>query len=160
MKNTGILFLLLILLIGGIAGMHAQTAVPSQALSGKPMKVDKAQFLKYIYNYEKNPDAWIYEGNIPCIIDFYADWCGPCRKLSPILERVAKKYKGKLVVYKVDTESQRELASYFQVRSIPMIVFVPVKGTPQAVIGLVPKGNLEQIIADVLKIPSVNSTDI
>lgn len=141
-------------------GLSAQTQAPTQALNGKPVKIDKAQFFKYVYNYEKNPNQWTYEGTLPCIIDFYADWCGPCRKLSPILENIAKKYKGKLIVYKVDTEAQRELAAYFNIQSLPTVVFVPINGAPQAAMGLLPQEDIEQIIEDVLNISSTASKDI
>ncbi|MEG0947806.1 MAG: thioredoxin [Bacteroidales bacterium] len=140
--------------------MNAQQAIPQQAQNGKPVKVDKAQFLKYIYNYEKNPQQWTYEGSVPCIIDFYADWCGPCRKLAPILEEIAKQYKGKVIVYKVDTESQRELATYFGIQSLPTMVFVPMNGTPQAAMGLMPKEDIEKIIEEVLKVSVTASKDI
>lgn len=140
--------------------LNAQTPPPQQAMKGKPVKVDKAEFFKYIYNYEKNPGKWVYEGTVPCIIDFYADWCGPCRRLAPILEEIAKEYKGKVVIYKVDTESQRDLAAYFGIQSLPTIVFVPLKGTSQAVMGLVPKAELKKIIGDVLKVTAIKSTDI
>lgn len=140
--------------------MNAQQAIPQQVQNGKPIKVDKAQFLKYIYNYEAHPDQWTYEGSIPCIIDFYADWCGPCRRLAPILEQIAKKYKGKVIVYKVDTESQRDLAAYFSIQSLPTLVFVPVEGTPQAAMGLMPKEDIEKIIEEVLKVSVTAATDI
>lgn len=140
--------------------LNAQTALPQQAKNGKPVKIDKADFLKYIYNYEKSPDKWVYEGSVPCIIDFYADWCGPCRRLAPILEDIAKQYKGKVIVYKVDTESQRELAAYFNIQSLPTIVFVPLNGTPQAAMGLMPKEEIEKIIGEVLKVTAAESTDI
>lgn len=140
--------------------INAQVAAPQQAQNGKPVKVDKAQFLKYIYNYEKHPDQWTNEGTLPCIIDFYADWCGPCRKLAPILDNIAKKYKGKLIVYKVDTESQRELAAYFNIQSLPTLVFVPMNGTPQAAMGLLPQEDIEKIIEEVLNISTVAEKDI
>ncbi|MEG1586174.1 MAG: thioredoxin [Bacteroidales bacterium] len=140
--------------------LSAQVPLPQQAKDGKTVKVDKAQFLKYIYNFDKNPQQWTYEGNLPCIIDFYADWCGPCRRLAPILDKIAKEYKGKLIVYKVDTESQRELAAYFNIQSLPTIVFVPLDGAPQASMGLLSQDDLEKIIEEVLKISSTASKDI
>ena len=91
----------------------------------------KAEFLEKVWNYEKNSKEWKYEGDKPCIIDFYTTWCGPCKRLSPILEELAKEYDGKIIVYKVNTEVERELASVFQVRSIPTLLFCPLKDNPQ-----------------------------
>lgn len=101
-----------------------------QAKSGEILHVTKADFMKLVMDYEKNPDSWIYQGEIPCIVDFYADWCAPCRITSPILEELAKEYSGKIKVYKVDIEKERELAGVFGVQSIPTFLFCPMKGNP------------------------------
>ncbi|MCO6462819.1 MAG: thioredoxin [Saprospiraceae bacterium] len=101
-------------------------------------------------NYEKNPEEWIYLGDKPCVIDFYADWCGPCKFVAPILEELAMEYKDEIYIYKVDTESEMELSAVFGIRSIPTILFCPMDGNPQMVNGALPKHNLEQIINDVL----------
>ena len=95
---------------------------------------------------------WDYKGTTPCIIDFYADWCGPCRALAPVLEQVSKEYAGKLEVYKVDTEKETELASMFGVRSIPTLLFIPKEGKPQMSAGAMPKGVLEGSIKEILGI--------
>ena len=116
--------------------------------------------MKDIYNFEKSPQEWIYEGKKPCIIDFYADWCGPCRKLAPIMSSIASKYKGEVIVYKVDTEAQRDLAAFFGIKSLPTIVFVPVNGTPQAAMGLMPEEDIEKYIESVLGINKVVKKDI
>ena len=109
----------------------------------------KQTFLEKIFNYEKNKD-WKFEGELPCIIDFYADWCQPCKMIAPILEELAKEYDGKVNIYKVNTESETELAAAFGIRSIPSLLFVPMNGQPQMAMGALPKDTFKQAIADVL----------
>ncbi|MCK5730589.1 MAG: thioredoxin [Draconibacterium sp.] len=106
-------------------------------------------FKEKVFNYEVNKE-WKYEGDKPCIIDFYADWCGPCKQIAPVLEELAKEYDGKIIIYKVDTEKQKELASAFGIRSIPSLLFVPLSGQPQMSQGALPKEQFEKIINDVL----------
>lgn len=110
----------------------------------------KAEFLEKVWNYEKNSKEWKYEGEKPCIIDFYTTWCGPCKRLSPILEELAQEYAGKIVVYKVNTEVEKELAAVFQVRSIPTLLFCPLKENPQMNVGALPKEQLVEAINKVL----------
>jgi thioredoxin len=109
----------------------------------------KETFLNKVFNYEKNTD-WKYEGTKPCIIDFYADWCGPCKMVAPVLEELANDFEGKLEVYKVDTEAEQELASVFGIRSIPSFLFVPSEGQPQMAMGALPKDTFIQAFKDVL----------
>ena len=90
----------------------------------------KADFLAKVMNYEKNPSEWVFEGDKPCLIDFYADWCAPCRMTSPILEELAKEYGNRINFYKIDTEKERELAAVFGIQSLPSFLFVPLKGRP------------------------------
>ena len=110
----------------------------------------KQTFLEKVFNFEKNKE-WKFEGALPCIIDFYADWCGPCKMVAPVLEELSDEYKGKVNIYKVDTEAEQELAAAFGIRSIPSMLFVPKDGEPQMSQGALPKHELEKIIGDVLK---------
>ena len=113
--------------------------------------LSKKTFLEKVFNYEVNKE-WKFEGDLPCIIDFYADWCGPCKMVAPILEELSEDYKGKVNIYKVDTEAEQELAAAFGIRSIPSILFVPKNAQPQMAQGALPKHQLEQIIKDVLEV--------
>ena len=116
-----------------------------------PVKhLTKQEFIEKVYNYEKNPDKWIYEGNMPAIIDFYATWCGPCKAIAPILEELAKEYAGKIVIYKIDTDKERELAAAFGILSIPTLLFIPAKGDPQVAQGALPKESLKRAIDEFL----------
>ena len=109
----------------------------------------KETFLNKVFNYEKNKE-WKYEGEKPCIIDFYADWCGPCKIVAPVLEELAKDFDGKINVFKVDTEAEQELASVFGIRSIPSFLFVPADGQPQMALGALPKETFVKAFKDVL----------
>lgn len=109
----------------------------------------KETFLEKVFNYEQNKE-WNFEGDMPCIIDFYADWCGPCKMVSPILEELSEEYKGKINVYKIDTESEQELAAAFGIRSIPSILFCPKDEQPQMAQGALPKDALKEAIDKVL----------
>ncbi len=111
----------------------------------------KDTFLKKVFNYEQNKE-WKYSGDKPCIIDFYADWCGPCKMVAPILEELSKEYEGKLYVYKIDTEAEQELASVFGIRSIPSLLFVPMEGQPQMAQGALPKEVFEKAFKDIFGI--------
>lgn len=106
-------------------------------------------FKEKVFNYEKNQD-WKFEGKLPAIIDFYADWCGPCKMVAPILEELSKEYEGKVNIYKVDTEVEQELSQVFGIRSIPSMLFCPVEGQPRMAAGALPKSALIQAIDDVL----------
>lgn len=97
---------------------------------GGAIHLTKAEFLKRVMDYEKNTENWKFAGNRPCIVDFYADWCAPCRITSPILEDLAKEYAGKIDIYKVNVDDEQELASIFGVQSIPSFLFCPLQGEP------------------------------
>ncbi|MBN1155545.1 thioredoxin [candidate division KSB1 bacterium] len=109
----------------------------------------KETFLQKVFNYEQH-NEWKYEGELPCIIDFYADWCGPCKMVAPVLEELAQEYKDDIVIYKLDTEKEQELAGAFGIQSIPSLLFVPKEGQPQMAMGALPKETLKKVIEDVL----------
>ena len=109
----------------------------------------KQSFLDKVFNYEVNQE-WKFEGDLPCIIDFYADWCGPCKIVAPILEELSTEFSGKINIYKIDTEAEQELASAFGIRSIPSILFCPKVGQPQMSVGALPKDSMKQAISDLL----------
>jgi thioredoxin 1 len=111
----------------------------------------KATFLEKVFNFEKNKE-WKFEGKRPVVIDFYADWCGPCKTIAPILEILSEEYGDKIDIYKIDTEAEQELAAAFAIKSIPSMLFCAVEVAPQMANGALPKAELERIIADVLKI--------
>jgi thioredoxin len=110
-----------------------------------------ATFKEKVFNFEENKD-WKYEGSVPCMIDFYANWCGPCKMVAPVLEELQKEYGDKIVIYKVNTEDEQELAGLFGIQSIPSLLFVPTDGQPQMAMGALPKPTFERAIADVLKV--------
>ncbi|MDR0395157.1 MAG: thioredoxin [Tannerella sp.] len=112
--------------------------------------LDKAGFLEKIYNYEKNPKEWIYEGNLPCIIDFYADWCPPCKKVAPILKELADEYKGQVIFYKINVDKERELAKAFNISNIPTFFFIPAKENPQSTAGALPRETFVKVIEEFL----------
>ena len=111
----------------------------------------KATFLKKVFNFEENKE-WKFEGKRPVLIDFYADWCGPCKALAPVLDQLSEEYEGKIDIYKIDTEAEQELAAAFAIRSIPSMLFCPADGQPQMANGALPKAEIERIISDVLKV--------
>ncbi len=108
-------------------------------------------FKEKVFDFEQNSE-WKFSGNKPCLIDFYANWCGPCKVVAPVLEQLAREYDGKLDIYKVDTEIEQELAAVFRIQSIPSILFVPMDGAPQMAMGALPKETFERAFADVLKV--------
>lgn len=112
----------------------------------KPEALTVETFKQKVFNYEKNKEAWIFNGKIPCIVDFYADWCKPCKMVAPIMEELANEYKGKINVYKVNTDQQKELASLFNIRSIPSIMFCPMEGKPQMTTGAYSKEQYKKYI--------------
>jgi len=111
----------------------------------------KDTFKEKVFNFEVNKE-WKYEGTKPAIIDFYADWCAPCKMVAPVLEELKDEYADKLEIYKVNTEEERELSSMFGIQSIPSLLFVPLVGQPQMAMGALPKDTFKQAIGEVLKI--------
>jgi thioredoxin 1 len=106
-------------------------------------------FKEKVFNYDVEQE-WKYSGSVPAIIDFYADWCGPCKMIAPILEDLAIEYDGKLVIYKVDTDKETELASVFGIQSIPMLLFIPMEGQPMMQRGAIPKTAFKEVIEEKL----------
>lgn len=111
----------------------------------------KDTFKTKVFNYEANKE-WKYEGQKPCLIDFYADWCGPCKMVAPILEELSKEYEGKVDIYKINTDQEQELAYIFGIKSIPSLLFVPANAEPQMALGALPKDVFKRVIKDVLNV--------
>ena len=109
----------------------------------------KETFIKKVFDFETNKE-WKFKGSKPCIIDFYANWCSPCKMVAPVLEELSKEYEGKIDIYKVDTEDQQELAGIFGIRSIPSLLFCPMEEQPQMAQGAMPKNSFIQVINEVL----------
>lgn len=112
-------------------------------------KLTTEEFKQKVFDYTANKE-WKYEGKLPAIVDFYADWCGPCKMVAPILEELSKQYEGKLAIYKVDTDAESEVAAVFNIRSIPTFLFIPVDGQPMMQPGALPKHVFEQVIDEQL----------
>lgn len=123
----------------------------SQNKETAPSKVQHItyqDFLSKIWDFEKNSDVFVFKGKTAVIVDFYADWCGPCRRVAPIMEKLANEYDGKLTIYKVNVDQEKELASAFQVRSIPTLLFIPLKGKPMMQTGAMSETELKKIIEE------------
>lgn len=110
-----------------------------------PENLNKVTFFEKVFNYEKNKD-WKFEGDLPCVIDFWAPWCGPCKMVGPVIEELSEEYKGKVNFYKVNTDEEQELGAAFGIRSIPSMLFVPMDGQPKMAVGALPKHSLKEAI--------------
>ncbi len=116
----------------------------------------KETFIEKVFDYE-NKDEWSFRGELPAVIDFYADWCGPCKMVAPVIEELSSEYDGKVDFYKIDTEAEQELAAAFGIQSIPSLLFIPKKGKPQMAAGALPKDVLKEVIdRELLGVPSAN----
>ncbi|HBS85848.1 MAG TPA: thioredoxin [Bacteroidales bacterium] len=124
----------------------------SSDVQSKPIKINTDQFKKLVFNYDENPDKWVFEGDMPTIIDFYADWCKPCKMIAPTLEKLQEKYKGKIRVYKINTDENPGLSQYFQIQGIPALLFIPMEGQPQMASGALPEADFEKAIKEVMKV--------
>ena len=143
MKKT----LLIALVI--LASVFTATA-QDQKEASKVKHLTYKEFLSKVWNFEVDTNTFVYKGELPAVIDFYADWCGPCRRVAPIMEKLAAEYDGKLLVYKVNVDQEKELASAFSVSSIPMVLFIPVKGQPLKQIGALPEEGFRKVITEQL----------
>jgi len=158
MKNFILLFSISLVAVS-CSGQQKQPASKEKIVTieenkMKPITLNKADFLSKVVNYETTPNEWKYLGDKPAIIDFYADWCGPCRAVAPIMEELAEEYSGQIYIYKVDTDKEQELAGLFGIQSIPSILFIPMTGKPQMALGALPKSELKKAIAEVLLVTS------
>jgi thioredoxin len=116
-----------------------------------PEQLTKESFKDKVFDYENNSE-WKYEGDLPAIIDFYADWCGPCKMVEPVLEELADEYDGKMRIYKIDTDAEQELAAAFGIQSIPSMLFIPLDDKPQMAMGALPKDTIKKAMKDVLNV--------
>jgi thioredoxin len=112
-------------------------------------KLNTEEFLEKVFDY-RNEKEWKYRGELPAIVDFYADWCGPCKMISPVLEEISKEYEGRLKVYKVDTDKEAEPSAVFGIQSIPTLLFIPKEGQPQVAMGALPKAKIKDAMREVL----------
>lgn len=134
-------------------GSSRQTETAGSAVaesSESVIQLTNAMFLEKVYDYNKDPKKWTFKGDKPCIIDFYADWCRPCKMVAPIMAELSDKYKGEIVIYKVNTDQEPELSQFFGIRSIPTVFFCPSSGDPQMTQGALPKETYEKVITDFL----------
>jgi thioredoxin len=154
MKFQGYISIIMLAMIPFISNCQGQSAKKVDDV--KPVQVGvehltKATFKQKVFDFENNKQ-WKFAGNIPCIIDFYAEWCGPCKKLAPTVEQIAKDYKGKINVYKVNVDEQQELAGAFGVQGIPAVLFCPQTDKPQMSTGYITREDFDKAIKDVLKV--------
>lgn len=137
MKKTLILIALVLMASAGLLAQDKTSNVKH---------ITYKEFLKEIWDFEKHPDDFVFKGKVPAVVDFYADWCAPCRKVAPILEKLANEYEGKMNVYKINVDNEKELASVFQVRSIPMLMFIPKEGKPMVQMGAMSETQFKEVI--------------
>ncbi len=135
-----------------ISGNQAEagTLKKADAEPGKVEYLTYETFIQKVWDFESNPDEWVYKGDVPSVIDFYADWCAPCRRIAPIMDKLAKDYEGQLKVYKIDVDVERKLAGVFQVRSIPAVMFTPLNGQPMMQAGALTEEMYVRIVEEQL----------
>jgi len=158
MKSTLLIGIALLFLTACNGQSQNQTQAQDQTSSSstktetvmKPIELTKADFLQKVANYETSPNEWKYLGDKPALIDFYATWCGPCKMVAPILEELAAEYGDSIVIYKIDTDKEQELAAVFGIRSIPSLLFIPMNETPQMVQGAMGKADFKRAIDELL----------
>lgn len=147
MKKTIILLALGFTIL--LTNCNSSTSGKDTETSGVIKPLTNETFKANVFNYPIN-QQWKYEGKLPAIIDFYATWCAPCKKLSPLLEDLAKKYEGKIIVYKVDVDAEQQLAQSMGIQSMPTLLFIPANGQPQQSVGLLSSETLEKMINEIL----------
>ncbi len=160
MKRLNIItYLAISLSIVSCSNIQGNQAIEKPAIENKgvidantvtPEYLTYETFKEKVWDFEKNPQEWVYEGDVPCIIDFYADWCKPCKMVAPIMDELAIKYDGKVKVYKIDTDKEKKLAGVFGIRSIPSVLFSPMEGRPEMQTGALPKAEYIKKIEEVL----------
>ena len=143
MKKS-LIIAIIMLVVGSTACAQSKKDEP------KVKNLTYSEFIKKVWDFEKNPNTVNYKGKLPAVIDFYADWCGPCRRVAPIMEKLAEDYDGKLLVYKINVDQEKDLAAAFQVSSIPMVLFIPVKGQPMKQVGAMAEDDYRRIIVEQL----------
>ena len=138
-----------VILIALVMMVTAMTANAQEKKTESKVKhLTYNEFLKKVWDFEKNPTTFVYKGKLPAVIDFYADWCGPCRRVAPIMEKMAEDYEGRLLVYKVNVDQEKNLAAVFQARSIPMVLFIPVEGMPYKQVGAMQEQNYREVVEE------------
>lgn len=154
MKNKSVLLLVFLAVIGVACQSKTDKSDQTKEQKGDSemgtIHLTKAEFLSKVANFESSPSEWKYLGDKPCIVDFYADWCGPCKAVAPILEELAKEYAGKIIIYKVNTDQEPDLSAAFGIRSIPSFLFCPMTGKPQMTSGAMSKADFKKAIDDLL----------
>jgi thioredoxin 1 len=128
---------------------NPEKKISTPSTENEVVQLTTENFKKIIFNYDVNK-VWKYEGNLPAIIDFYADWCPPCRQLSPLVEEIAKEYHGRIAVYKVNTDKEQELTQSLGISNLPTLLYIPAKGKPQVTLGALPKETLVKTIDEIL----------
>lgn len=141
------------------ASLGKDTGYSSRSSDGKPigkvLYIMASDFKKKVMDYEAHPTEWVFAGDKPAVIDFYATWCRPCKMMSPIVEELAKQYRGKVDFYKVDVDQEKELASVFDIQSIPTFLFVPANGQPTVHMGALDKKGFENMITQILFVTGI-----
>lgn len=154
-KKSLTLFASLLLLFAGCSSTTGKQSVENEKITvenetGKPIHLTYDMFLEKVWNFEQNPQNWKFEGEIPAVIDFYADWCQPCKRIAPIMEKLAKDYEGRIHVYKIDVDDEQKLAAVFRVQSIPAVLFTPLDGQPMMQAGALTEDMYVKIIEEQL----------
>lgn len=140
--NKNIIFAIFMLMTG--IGAMAQ----EKDNTSKVQHITYQDFLDKIWDFEKNPEEFVFKGKTAAIVDFYANWCGPCRKIAPIMEKLAQEYDGRLTVYKVNVDQEKELVAVFQTRSIPMVIFIPLNGRPMSQVGALTEAEYRKVVEE------------